>query len=300
MDVNAQNLADLKTTYSALFNAAAKEASEGDDSLIKTLERLYREVKSTGAKNLYAWAETLTGFRKWVGERQFNKLKMKKYEVVNEPFEASFEITAQQIEDDEYGILNIPIQAAGASWAQTQGETILNAFLKNPKAYDGKSLFATDRKYGKYTINNKTTSALSEDSFKAALLAMAGWKFATGAKVKSRPTTLYVGAKLYATAFKIVGTKTLTNGEDNPYYKKVKIVELDELSGDEENHWYLINERGVIPPVVFQPRKNPKPNLTTDPIRVELENKAIFMADGRCAAAPTLPHLFYGGLVAAS
>jgi hypothetical protein len=71
------------------------------------------------------------------------------------------------------------------------------------------------------------------------------------------------------------------------------------LIGDHVNKWYLADTTDVVKGVLLQIRRNPMPVLSNAQ-EVERSNTVDFMASGRMAAGPAVPHKIYGGLVSAS
>jgi phage major head subunit gpT-like protein len=187
----------------------------------------------------------------------------------------------------------------------------MEVLTSNATTYTGTALFGTHKLSDKVSLTNKTTNALTKASFEAAILAAAAWKFANGELAKPRFTHLIVGEKLRSTAHGIVvadkigsvvqnvaGTENVGGmTTDNPNKGKCELVVLEELAGDYDDYWFLVDASKVVKPIVRQLRETPSPKMDTDPIRVDRDGKVDFLATGRAAAAPTLPWLLYGGIL---
>lgn len=71
---------------------------------------------------------------------------------------------------------------------------------------------------------------LTEANFNACRTAMMSITKDGGEPLGIKPTQLVVGASNLVAAEKLILTKTLANGEDNPLYKKVEIIHSDYLA----------------------------------------------------------------------
>ena len=131
---------------------------------------------------------------------------------------------------------------------------------------------------------------------------MSGIKFAYGESCRSKATHLVYGPALHATAHGIIAAKQISDGSgnliDNPNYGRVTGVELSDLTGTYANYWFLLDCSRPIKPIARQLRKEAKPFIDSDPATVQRNGRYDILADGRIAAAPTFPHLAYGGLKA--
>ena len=77
---------------------------------------------------------------------------------------------------------------------------------------------------------------------------------------------------------------------------------MSELSGDYANYWFLMDNTSILKPVIVQQRK--EPTLTRldkeDDENVFTRDEFVYGVVARGAAAFSMPHLTYGGLVSAS
>lgn len=78
--------------------------------------------------------------RKWIGEREIQKVSENDYTIKNEPFELTIGIKRTDIEDDNYGVYTPMMEAMGESTALHKEErvaaTVKAGFTE--KCYDGK------------------------------------------------------------------------------------------------------------------------------------------------------------------
>lgn len=296
MDINRANLQALFQTYSTAWQEVL-ESQEGD-----SLDFVASEFPSSTSSNLYAWLDKVPGFRKWVGDRVFNNVRGQKFEVVNQDFEDSVRLDANDIEDDQYGVYTPIIRMMAQSWLDLKREQIVEVFTSNASAFTGKALVATNHAYGKNTLNNKSTTALSASEMEAAFLTAAAWKYSDGSYVKPRFTHLVVGEKLRSTAWNIVKNQYTYDATDkvqieNPNKGRVELAIWPELTGDYDDYWYLVDASRPVKAVSLQIRKEPEPFMDTDAATVQRNGFVDFLATGRLAAAPTFPHLVFGGIV---
>ena len=299
MDINRANLQAMFNSYNTAFQDGL-----GVVTSLTLLAPLFRQFPSTTAANFYGWLERLPGFREWVGDRVFHAVRSNRFEVENRDFEDSVSVPNKDIEDDQYGVYTPLVGMMGEAWPELKAEIIIAVFTSNMTTFTGKPLFATNHKYGKNTIANKVATALSAAAFDTAFETAAEWKFSNGKLCKPRFTHLVHGPKLRGAAFAIVDSERVSAGDnkggavDNPNYKRVQRLELPELAGSYQDHWYLMDASRPIKPVALQVRKEAAVLMDTNPETVERSGKVDVMASGRAAAAPTFPHLVYGGGIA--
>ena len=305
MDINRANLEAMFKSFYTSFQAGLGFKLPVD------LSFLYRDFPSMTAANFYAWLDRIPGFREWLGDRQYNDIASQRFELKNRDFECAVRVPNKDIEDDQYGVYAPIVEMEGESWTRQLHELVVEVLTANPTCFTGKAICATDHKYGKNTICNRTGSALSETTFNAALAAAAEWKFSNGELVRPQFTHLVVGPKLRATGFALVkaqteisivtnkaGTENVGAGEvPNPNYGAAELVLLPDLAGDYDDYWFLVDGSRPIKAISRQLRRAPKPRMSTDPEFVERTGYVDFLADGRAAAGPTFPHLIYGGIL---
>ena len=255
---------------------------------------MLRDFSSDGYSNQYPWMDFTPKFREWVGDRVFNNLSANLFEVVNRPFEKSEKCLANLIKDDRFGVFVNVIGMHGAAWELLKYDVPMEVLTLNPLTFTGKAVLADDHAYGGNTIDNLVTDALSKTSFEAAFTTSAEWKYANNALIRPRWTHLVHGPKLRSTAFGIVDAEFIATDVNNPNYKRVQRVELPDLAGTYDDYWMLLDCSGIVKPIARQIREVPVPRMNDD-ADIEESGEFKWMSSGRLAAAPTFPHLFYGG-----
>lgn len=296
-NINDKQLQELEQTVQAKWTEAFVAEPQTQ------LNSLATRYTSTTASNNYAFLEALGSWSEWHGARQFKDIASDDYKVVNKTYESSIKMPREQIEDDQVGMYMDIVPSMVKGWFKKQQALIFNVLTSNPLAYDGKALFATDRAYGDSTINNTTTSALTATTFNTAYVAMQSYTDHEGEPLATMPDTLVVGPKLAKTASDILGNLYITDGNASAvqiqnYYNSlgVRLVVSPYLIGDYDDYWYLADTTDVVKGVLLQIRRNPMPVLSNSQ-EVARSNTIDFMADGRMAAGPAVPHKIYGGLV---
>jgi phage major head subunit gpT-like protein len=297
MDINATNMRELVRAYNTAWQAGIAIRPAAD------LGFLFRDFPSTTKSNAYAWLDRFPGFREWVGDRVFNDVMSQKFVVDNRDFEASVSVGRNDIEDDQYGIYAPMVQMMAEGWVVAKHSWVVDVLTGQPLTFTGKAMCATDHKYGKNTISNKATGALTATTFAASFTAASAWKFASGELCRTRFTHLVHGPALHETAFNIVDAPQISDAANNlvsnPNYKRCERVELPELAGTYANYWFLVDGSQPVRAISRQIRREALPLMDERPEQVMRTGKLDVMADGRGAAAPTFPHLVYGGIVAA-
>jgi len=298
MEINAKNMAVLFTAVNTKFRDAFKKYEDNTWMQFAGLIPM-----TTGIVEMPV-IEQITKLREWVGPRQINKLSAQKLTVKPRKFEQTYEVPCDTIEDDTYGMTSGLLEQMGQSAANLPND-LIEEILNNASSHnwlDGAAFFGTTRKYGKNTIANYTTSALSSDSLKAAYNAMTAYKGHEGAPLKVRPSVLVHGPALHFKAKELLENENIlhegTNGETsipNPTRGLVKDVELAGLDG---NKWFLVAADGVIKPIYYFERKRPSSiarlDHETDSV-VFVEDKVLYGVKGRAESAFVLPHLIYFG-----
>jgi len=297
MNINDKSLQELEQSIQAKWTEAFVAEPQNQLNVLAT------RYTSTTASNNYAFLEALGSWSEWHGARQFRDIASDDYKVINRTFESSIKMPKEQLEDDQVGMYLDIVPSMTSGWFKKQQALIMSVLTSNPLAYDGKALFATDRAYGDSTINNLTTSALTATTFQAAYVAIQSYTDHQGEPLATRPDVLVVGPKMAKTAADILGNKFIGDGETSAvqiqnFYSTlgVRLVISPYLIGDYDDYWYLADTTDVVKGVLLQIRRNPMPVLSNAQ-EVERSNTVDFMASGRMAAGPAVPHKIYGGLV---
>lgn len=262
MAVISQAVLDaLRTTIVTKFEQAYKTAPIFWDKIAM------REA-SASKSNTYGWPDVLPKMREWLGSRAYHDVKERQITINNKDFELSFEIDANDIEDDNLGIRakNIAMQgrAAAKHWDYLLRDLIEAADATT--GFDGQFFFDTDHPIdinnpGLGTQSNRfTSSALSSANFNTVLTAMQEMKGADnepiGAFQDLSQVILMVPPQLRKTAREIVKVETISAGGENPQAGDAQILVVPELTSSTK--WFLIDASMDIMPFGIQVRKEPE------------------------------------------
>lgn len=218
------------------------------------------KVPSTARSETYAWLGSLPRMRDFGGERVPKKLKEYGYTLANQEYEASIEVKAADIKDDQTGKYGPLARSIGESAAMFPDEKIFGTLLPNgftELCYDGQYFFDTDHPIGDTgsTQSNKLATDLDATQFAAARTLLEKMQDDNGRPVLNQnpELILVVPPALRSTAEGILEVQFLASGATNTNYKAAKIV----VSGwiTDEDSWFLINGAGTIKPFILQERE---------------------------------------------
>ena len=250
----------------------------------------------------FPFLEQIGAMRKWVGAREVKNLSGRMLTLTEDAYEETIGINVRELESDNWGVYLPAIQQMAASGKALFDKLAVNALLDAGNWLDGAAFFGTTRKYGKSTISNKTTSALSAETFRTARQTMMAYCGHDGEPLAVVPDTLMVGPAQEFTArailenvYEIDASGKVTVGND---CKGLATVLVNPRITD--NKWFLMACGGPIKPVVVQKSKETglvSKNRPEDD-GVFLEGQALFGVAAYGSAAAAFPHLVYGGIVA--
>lgn len=290
MIINQSNLHGLTTGFSAAFNKALSEVSP-DYKDIATV------TSSSTATNNYAWLGQIPGMKEWIGDREVQHISEYGYTIKNKSFERTIGINRDAIEDDQYGIYTPMFSMMGQEAGEHYNDLVFEMLTKGftEKCYDEKTFFATDHVSGEKTFSNASTAALSTESFLAARQAMMSITGDKNKPLKLVPDLLVVSPKNEMVAKKILEA-SLIDGTTNITQNLAKIKVATELSGDNEDAWFLLCTKKFLKPIILQIRKKIKFDMLTkdtDP-NVFLHKEYLYGCDSRDNAGFGFWQMAYG------
>jgi phage major head subunit gpT-like protein len=139
MIINRTNIGLLTTGFKTVFNNAFAAAPS-------TWEQVAMPIPSTTSQETYAWLGAMPKFREWAGDRVVQNLEQHGYTIRNRPFEMTWGVRRDDIEDDQYGVYN-PIFANMGHEARQHPDELTYEVLAAAHAtrcYDGQNFFDTD------------------------------------------------------------------------------------------------------------------------------------------------------------
>ena len=144
---------DQIRTWGRSYSAAFKDGLQGKTK--NSYEALtMRFPMSTGVVEL-PMVEDILGLRKWTGDRQFQEMKARGYQMVADVFEDSIQIGRKFVEDDNMGLFTKRFEALGrkvTEWPDAQVWAKIEAG-ETDKGYDGTAYFSASH------AENGTTAA---------------------------------------------------------------------------------------------------------------------------------------------
>lgn len=296
MDINRANMQALFTGYNRIFLDAFQSYVD------TTYAQFVGEVNAGTSQIDMPMLEQLTGMREWVDAREIKNLKSDKLTIKARFFEDTVAVKREDVEDDQYGLYNSLFQTMAQNAANLPNDITneLLAAAASAKWMDGAAFFGTTRKYGKETINNKGTSALTYDSFNTAYDTMRTYKGHGGKSLGVKPNLLLHGPSLRTTVADVIKApiRAVTVGDaavtmPNPNANLVTPIEVDGITNSD---WFLLDARKPFKPIIMFMRKRPNRLIRLD--REEDENvfmnrQFIYGTDGRAEVAFAMPHLIY-------
>lgn len=296
MDINRANMQALFTGYNRIFLDAFQSYVD------TTYAQFVGEVNAGTSQIDMPMLEQLTGMREWVDVREIKNLKSDKLTIKARFFEDTVAVKREDVEDDQYGLYNSLFQTMAQNAANLPNDITneLLAAAASAKWMDGAAFFGTTRKYGKETIKNKGTSALTYDSFNTAYDTMRAYKGHGGKSLGVKPNLLLHGPSLRTKVADVIKApiRAVTVGNaavtmPNPNANLVTPIEVDGITNSD---WFLLDARKPFKPIIMFMRKRPDRLIRLD--REEDENvfmnrQFIYGTDGRAEVAFAMPHLIY-------
>lgn len=290
MIINQSNLHGLTTGFSAAFNKALSEVSPD-----------YRDIatvtSSSTAANDYAWLGQIPDMKEWIGDREVQHISEYGYTIKNKSFERTIGINRDAIEDDQYGIYTPMFSMMGQEAGEHYNDLVFEMLTKGftEKCYDEKTFFAEDHVSGEKTFSNTSTAALSTESFLAARQAMMSITGDKNKPLKLVPDLLVVSPKNEMVAKKILEA-SLIDGTTNITQNLAKIKVATELSGDNEDAWFLLCTKKFLKPIILQIRKKIKFDMLTKDtdLNVFLQKEYLYGCDCRDNAGFGFWQMAYG------
>ncbi len=137
--ITAALLNALRQTLSHLFK-------KGLGNCKGEWEEIATRVPSSSQGNTYGWLSAFPQLRKWIGERVFKDLKENAYTLPNETYEASIEVSRDDIEDDVHGMYGAVAESMGQECVAHVNRNVFSLLKKGFQrlCYDGQNFFDTE------------------------------------------------------------------------------------------------------------------------------------------------------------
>ncbi len=290
----------IYTGYSTKYNEGLLQA---DTDYLDYCE----VVKSDAPIEEYPMTSLQGGMRKWIGSRHVNHLSGEKLQIVNDTYENTLGIPANDLMFDKMGLYNGRILDMGIVASNLFPKLAAVVLLNNPKWADGKKFFVSDRKIddkGKFKLNNLVALGFSYDAYSTARQQMMAFVDATGEPLELEPNLLMVGPKHEETARSMLTADTITIdgvAVSNPYKNsKMKLKVSGRFIGDYKDHFRLLCTGRGLKPVVVQDVYDSglirKDHFNDD--NMFMDDEALYGVKKIGAAGPGMPQLVVAGIPA--
>ena len=209
----------------------------------------------------YEFLTGLPAMRPWKGERVAHDLRGERYPLLNEPYEATVDISGRDV---KHGRMGAPRRAVDGM-AKIVGNLpeklvfeVVSGSFTNIKCFDGKTFYATDHPYPDgTTFSNKIdkplavdTAANLEASYGVADRMLRDMKGYDGEPLDALPSVLVVSNTLRPKANVIATKDTLKNDDPNPYAGDVTVVSSPRIKTATE--WHLLATDEALMPFILQ------------------------------------------------
>ncbi|MEW6060363.1 MAG: Mu-like prophage major head subunit gpT family protein [Bacteroidota bacterium] len=257
---NASTIVALQRNYSALFN-------ETFDTIQTNWQRVATEVPSTSHGNTYSFILDTPRMREWLGDKIINKLKGADYYIKNKPWEASFGVDEDDVEDDNLGMYPIKVKELADEGKRHPDELVSIARQdgETTKCWDGYNFYATDHKIDKSGTQSNllagtgTTLAKISDDLKKVRAQFRKFKTSQGKPFIRRTGKLDIlvtcPVELEAVFEELKNSKQI-GGSDNPLLNAFDYIVDPYL--EDNDAWYADYVGGFIKAFLLQMRKRPE------------------------------------------
>jgi phage major head subunit gpT-like protein len=298
-------------TLDAIYYAFNLQYQTGYTSANTWHEKLCSIMPSSTRSERYAWMKTLPAFREWLGERIFNSVVAREYEIINKDWEDSVELDRNDIMDDRIGVFRDYLQMMGQQ-AKRWPDDVMAPIIQKGNAslcFDGQFFFDVDHPVdldntalGPYS-NYFTGTPLSLQNASVVRAAMASYLNESGKPMMVDPRLLIVPPQLREVAAQICnatfvapasafGQNAAGGFQENVLKGSFDFLEVPQFA-NEPTVWYIADMSRPIKPLVWQLRKAPEFVSVTDPASEPVFNRKKFQygADSRGNGGYSLPFL---------
>lgn len=286
----------LDTSYQAGIEEAAPFA-----------DKIAQRVPSTARSTRHVWIPSTGKFKKYVNEKDVQRLTARTWVVENEKYEDTIEISEEDVEDDQIGMLAVSARMIGNAAAKWPDDMIVECIQKasSTLAFDGQFFFDTDHpinqdkpELGIYS-NLFTGMPLTDANFALALQYITTFKGENGRFIPITPLAMLVDPTNTQNARRILGADVIavTQGGGAAAVTNINKGEVPAITipefGNQPGTWYMLGMLGGLKPFTVQVRKEPKTVALTDEqaSNVFWHDKMVWGAKARGAASFTFPYL---------
>ena len=291
MIINSANMATIQTGFNAAFQAGIGSANKQSNKFATT-------VKSNTSITEYPMLMDFARLSEWVGQRDVKNLDFKALDIKNRLFQDSVQVPRTSVEDDNYGVFTPMFTELGRASEELAEQLAFEALTSQTALWaDGVAFYSASRKFGKNTIANKGTSALTAANYGTTRTTMMSYLGASNTPLGIIPDILIVGPALEGTAKIILNNEKIdVSGTDqaNPWRGTATLIVSPYVSG---NHWFLACGNRAIKPVFIQERIKGdvlERKDTAQDENVFQNDTFVYGVRARGAAFCSMPPLVYG------
>lgn len=244
-------------------------------------KQLCTVIPSNARTETFNFGYLLRQMREFKDERQIGGIKVDDYSLTHTEYEDTVEVDRKDLDDDRLGIIRMAIAQMGtnAGWHpdETLG-TLMNAHMvagSSSAGFDGYPLWSASHAWvdGDYTtaqVNRYGTgssksvidgTATGFTTIQNAIMQLQSFKWATGARIRTRPTHLFCSLSIEGFCRKHLYSSSMNYGADdesergnlNPLYayRSINVVPLPDLTA---GYWFLADMSQNIKPFIFTDR----------------------------------------------
>lgn len=297
------SLPEAKTTFSLAFQ-------QGLQNEIPLKYESFTTVvpASSGRSTKYPMLGQMTGFREWIGPRQYEDLSRYAYELPNRKFEKSFEVPIDDFEDDQLDGYALMARQYGEQARLWPEDLVLEAIQAGGSrlCFDGQYFFDTDHPVDPGSASSSTyanlftTKALSSTNFSSVLTSMQTIVGRDGRPLgfgRNGGLILLVPPGLREVGKQIVEADYLASGATNVNKGAAQLVVWDRLYNASvaatATTWYVLDTGHLLKPFIFQQRLAPTLRAMTAATDEGVFEQDVYRwgAKARGAAGFTMPFL---------
>ena len=255
--------------------------------------------------------------RQLVGSRRFGSFRAFGHRIkVSEYSTDAIELARLQVDLDKAGIMSKKLSDYLAQSANFWDKSVTDAFIANPKGFDGVALISTAHPFG-YAGNwsNDAAAALSPDAFNTGIAAMSSLRLENGEPAGFYPTHLMVGPKnrkmahdlctaalrpFPITASGVEGYSSALAPTAIPNWMagQLQVIVNPRLVGTTtEDMWFLMDlSRPGVRPMILGEAIAPSAVVVDDPQSEPVTQRAAYQyyVGGAAAIGGFAPHCIYG------
>lgn len=288
------NTIALERNLNIMFNRAY-------DGIIKkqqidNLNLLYTTVPSTKSEEKYGWLGDVPAIQEWIGEKDVSGMKDYDYTIKNRDFHGTIGIDRNEIEDDQYGMIEPRIRQLAGAAANYPMELVADLVVNGTTnlAYDGDAYFANRTVNDNLLAGTGTTLAQLKTDMGTARATMQRFVSDTGKLLRIKPNVIVCPPELEISFMEIVKSTAPQDATNynaagmNPWSQWIaSVISLPELT--DTNDWYMFDTSMPLKPFFYQIRK--KPTSKMDTTKEFISRKILYGVELRGNAGYGFPQL---------